>query len=150
MSGHGRLRWRLKDFLPIAEAIVVVLDSTAMGGAAYARDAANMVWDVIHVGPGPRVVIACNKSDDILALSAKRVKALLEGQLSALARTRSRYPAFHEGDGAEPPPPEETVASAGDAAFSFEASSPLPVEFVVMSVKRGGGELRGLFAAVKH
>jgi hypothetical protein len=143
------LRWRLKDFLPIAEAIVVVVDSTAMGGAAYARDAANMVWDVIHVGPGPRVVIACNKSDDILALSAKRVKAILETQLSALARTRSRYPAFHEGDAAEPPP-EETVAAAGDAGFTFEGSSPLPVEFVVVSVKRGGGELKPLFDALKH
>ncbi len=128
---------------------MVVLDSTAMGGSAYCRDAANMVWDVIHVGAGPRIVIACNKSDDILALSSKRVKALLEKDLSALARTRSKYPAFHEGDAAEQAP-EETVAAPGDAGFTFEGSSPVPVEFVVTSVKRGGGELKALFEAVRH
>lgn len=29
IPSNGRLRWRLKDFLPVAEAIVVVLDSTS-------------------------------------------------------------------------------------------------------------------------
>jgi hypothetical protein len=45
-----------------------------MGNKDYCTEASNMVWDAIHVGPGPRIIVACNKSDDLLALSTKRVK----------------------------------------------------------------------------
>ena len=88
IPGHGRLRWRLKDFVPVTKAVVVVLDSTACGNVAYCRDAAAMVWDVLYsqLPRGTKVVLCCNKADDILALSTKRVRALLETQLSALAR----------------------------------------------------------------
>ena len=191
IPGHGRLRWRLKDFLPIAESIVVVLDSTGftffvlfyfvfffllqkivVGNKDYCTEAANMVWDAIHVGPGPRIIVACNKTDDLLALSTKRIKvlprstptflfvfprcfsqlfvflkALLETQMTALARTRSKYPAFHDGENADTPN-EETIATAG-SAFTFEISSPIPVEFVAISVKRGGKDLQPLFEALK-
>jgi hypothetical protein len=62
--------------------------------------------------------------------------------MSALARTRSKYPAFHEGENADQPT-EETVA----ASFTFEGASPLPVEFVAVSVKKG--DLKPLFEALK-
>jgi signal recognition particle receptor subunit beta len=37
IPGHGRLSWRLKDFVGVAKAIVIVVDSTAIGNVAYCR-----------------------------------------------------------------------------------------------------------------
>ena len=144
IPGHGRLRWRLKDFIPVAKAVVVLVDSTACGNSAYALDAANAIWDVVH-SPlrGARVLVACNKSDDILAVSTKRIKLLLEVQLSALARTRSRYPGYHDQE--DEATPVEPAAGPSEN-FTFEDSSPVPVAFVSMSVKKG--DLKQLFQAL--
>ena len=149
IPGHGRLRWRVKDFVPICKALLIVVDSTALGNVANARDAANCVWDAIHVKPaGAKIIIVCNKSDDILAVSCKRVRVLLEAQLSALARTRSRYPGFHGDDEeGEAAAVDETVAGAGEN-FNFDTSSPVPVTFVATSVKRG--DLKQLNAALEN
>jgi hypothetical protein len=75
-------------------------------------------------------------------------QSLLEAQMTFLARTRSKYPAFHDGENADQPA-EETVAAAG-TAFTFETSSPVPVEFVAISVKRGGQDLKPLFDVLKN
>lgn len=145
IPGHGRLRWRLKDFVPVASAVVVLVDATAVSNPAYARDAAAMIWDVIYsqLRRGTKVIVACNKSDDIRAIAVKRIKALLEVQLSALARTRSKYPAYHDES-------DDGVASAEPVAsaeqFTFEESSPVNVSFVVVSVKKG--DLKQLYEAL--
>lgn len=142
IPGHGRLHWRLKDFVGVARAIVVVVDSTAIGNVAYCRDAAGMIWDAIYskLNPGTKIIIACNKSDDLLSVSSKRVRLLLETQLSALSRTRSKYPGYHDDNDAHNAEPD-TIASAEE--FKFDVSSPVPVDFVVTSVKKG--DLKELF-----
>jgi hypothetical protein len=101
-----------------------------------------MIWDAIYskLNPNTKVLICCNKSDDLLSVSSKRVRLLLETQLSALSRTRSKYPGYHDdadNQNAEP----TTIASAEE--FKFDTSSPYEVEFVVISAKKG--DLKELF-----
>ncbi len=72
----------MQDFLPVARAIVFVVDSTLFGKTDYTREAAAMLFDVLSdsatIALGLPVVVACNKSEDLLAYPWKRIKTALE------------------------------------------------------------------------
>jgi signal recognition particle receptor subunit beta len=158
-----------KDFLPIAKSIVFVVDSTQFGKSEYVREAAAMLFDVISDSATIELqipvvrdycdlklytqnnnhifsqVIACNRSDELLAFSIKRIKSSLESEISTLRRTRSKYPTLHE---------ESTTASSEDGSnmvaenatsrFTFE-DSPVALQVLSMAVKKG--DFKELFEA---
>ena len=138
IPGHGRLNWRLKDFLPSTKCIIFVVDAAAFGRAGYCKEAGAMLLDVLSdslVDAGIPVIIACNKSDDLLAVSKKRVKALLEVEVNAIAKARSKNPNMHEESSSE------QAVIEGEIKFDEKA-----IQVVTTSVKKG--ELKDLFDAI--
>lgn len=66
----------------MARTIVFVVDATLFGKPDYTREAAAMLFDVLSdsttIALRLPVVVACNKSEDLLAYPWKRIKTLLE------------------------------------------------------------------------
>lgn len=83
MPGHDRIRFRYADFLAITRSIVFVVDSTSL--TKQIRPVAEYLYDILAKPVVQKertpILVACNKSDLITALSVEKIKFMLETEM---------------------------------------------------------------------
>ncbi|KAG0746442.1 hypothetical protein G6F57_000512 [Rhizopus arrhizus] len=91
LPGHERVRYRYVDFLPVAQSIVFVIDSTTLN--KQVRSVAEYLYDVLAKPQVQKnripVLVACNKSDMITALPTEKIRLMLETEINRLRSTRT-------------------------------------------------------------
>ncbi|KAJ3412219.1 hypothetical protein HDV05_001079 [Chytridiales sp. JEL 0842] len=141
IPGHPRLRFKLLESLPSAKIIIFMLDSSRLGpslGASSAsnnqlRSSAELLMDVLSdkgVGKDKvRVVVVCNKQDQLLSMGAEKAKEVLEAEMDRIRSTRAAGVESQVGGGNE----EETFLGYEGESFKFEQLEN-EVEFVETSL----------------
>jgi len=132
IPGHNRLRQRVSEFLPIATAIVFVLDSTSISSSVH--HVAEHLYDIltnrqVHNKKIP-VLIACNKSDLTMAKSCEVVKEALLKEINKIRNTKTAMPSSQDDEMEE----EQVFLGFEDEAFDFE-QLPMNVTFEKCSAK---------------
>ncbi|KAI8136532.1 signal recognition particle receptor beta subunit-domain-containing protein [Fennellomyces sp. T-0311] len=91
MPGHERVRFRYADYLPVARAIVFVVDSTTI--TRQIRVAGEYLYNVLAQPQVQKqripILIACNKTDLITALPKEKIQQRLEMEINRLRSTRT-------------------------------------------------------------
>ncbi|KAF7723083.1 hypothetical protein EC973_002367 [Apophysomyces ossiformis] len=91
MPGHERVRYRFSEFLPVTRAIIFVVDSSTVSRSV--RSVAEYLYNILaHPQTQNQripVLIACNKSDKVMALPKERIQRLLETEMNRLRDTRT-------------------------------------------------------------
>ncbi|KAI7817796.1 signal recognition particle receptor beta subunit-domain-containing protein [Gamsiella multidivaricata] len=91
IPGHERLRFKFSEFMPIARAVVFVVDSSTV--ARQTRILAEYLYDILadKFAQSERmpVLIACNKSDLLTSFKKERIQSLLEVEINKLRQTRT-------------------------------------------------------------
>ncbi|KAI9474855.1 signal recognition particle receptor beta subunit-domain-containing protein [Zychaea mexicana] len=91
MPGHERVRFRYVDYLPVARAIVFVVDSTTV--ARQIRVVGEYLYNVLAQQQVQKeripILIACNKTDLITALPQEKIQERLEVEINRLRSTRT-------------------------------------------------------------
>ncbi|KAF9929414.1 hypothetical protein BGZ75_008331 [Mortierella antarctica] len=103
IPGHERLRFKFSEFMPIARAIVFVVDSATV--ARQTRLHAEYLYDILSNKYAQEerlpVLIACNKSDLLTAFKKDRIQSLLEAEINKLRQTRTAALDTQDSDGNE-------------------------------------------------
>jgi len=136
--GDPGLSFRLPDFYPLAKVIVFMLD--ANDKKSIEREAAESMYRVLTnpqvVEQCPKIIVACNKKDLIMASKPPLLKKIFETELQKLTVT--------QGTAEDNVTDEDTVRESIPLVvegenFEFEKHSPCPIEFIGCSVKAGLG-----------
>ncbi|TPX43725.1 hypothetical protein SeLEV6574_g04895 [Synchytrium endobioticum] len=139
VPGHEKLRYRFAEFLPIARAVVFVIDSSTVTQQAQVRRAAEYLYDILankHAAapkPVPMLVV-CNKSDHLLAASEDKIRILLQSEIDKLRTTRSAALDKQDSGGQE-----EVFLGYDNEAFQFE-HVPNEIRFLRCSLVCGSEE----------
>lgn len=128
--GHPKLRQQLRNYLPRAVKIVFVFD--ASNTQNQLRDAAEYIYDLFtnpQIDGCSCMMVACNKSDVQGARPCARIKLALQQELEKIKLTRK---SMEDGD-------DDNHVPLGreNQPFSFEQDSPIGVEFIDISAKKG-------------
>ncbi|KAG0046519.1 hypothetical protein BGZ83_008319 [Gryganskiella cystojenkinii] len=103
IPGHERLRFKFTEFMPIARAIVFVVDSATV--ARQTRLLAEYLYDILAnkftQNEKLPILIACNKSDLLTAFKKERVQSLLEAEINKLRQTRTAALDTQDADGTD-------------------------------------------------
>ncbi|KAI8597481.1 signal recognition particle receptor beta subunit [Dissophora ornata] len=103
IPGHERLRFKFSEFMPIARAVVFVVDSST--ASRQIRFLAEYLYDIL----GDKfaqdekipVLIACNKSDLLTSFKKERIQSLLEAEINKLRQTRTAALDTQDSEGNE-------------------------------------------------
>lgn len=83
IPGHERLRFKFSEFMPIARAVVFVVDSAAV--PRQTRLLAEYLYDILSNKFTQEeripVLIACNKTELLTAFRKERIRSALEGEM---------------------------------------------------------------------
>lgn len=83
IPGHERLRFKFSEFMPIARAVVFVVDSASV--PRQTRLLAEYLYDILSNKFTQEeripVLIACNKTELLTAFRKERIQTALEGEL---------------------------------------------------------------------
>jgi signal recognition particle receptor subunit beta len=103
IPGHERLRFKFSEFMPIARAIIFVVDSSTV--SRQTRLLAEYLYDILadKFAQEERipVLIACNKSDLLTAFDKERIQTLLEEEINRLRQTRTAALDTQDSEGNE-------------------------------------------------
>ncbi|KAG0254714.1 hypothetical protein BG011_005549 [Mortierella polycephala] len=103
IPGHERLRFKFSEFMPIARAIVFVVDSATV--SRQSRLLAEYLYDILSnkftLDEKIPILIACNKSDLLTAFRKDRIQSLLETEINKLRHTRTAALDTQDSDGSE-------------------------------------------------
>ncbi|GJJ73317.1 signal recognition particle receptor subunit beta [Entomortierella parvispora] len=103
IPGHERLRFKFSEFMPIARAVVFVVDSATV--ARQTRLLAEYLYDILanRFAQNEKlpILIACNKSDLITSFKKERIQSLLEAEINKLRQTRTAALDTQDADGNE-------------------------------------------------
>ncbi|KAG0300707.1 hypothetical protein BGZ98_008961 [Dissophora globulifera] len=103
VPGHERLRFKFSEFMPIARAVVFVVDSSTV--SRQTRFLAEYLYDILsdRFAQSERIpiLIACNKSDLLTSFKKERIQTLLEGEINKLRQTRSAALDTQDSEGNE-------------------------------------------------
>nr|KAJ3420964.1 hypothetical protein HK105_004842 [Polyrhizophydium stewartii] len=137
LPGHEKLRFKLGEYLDSAKGILFVVDSSKIRRDDTVRAAAELLYDILSdpvaVDGDLPMLVLCNKSDELLALSPGQIRKQLEAEINEIRKTRGAGIVSQSGDvGGE----EEGTAFLGfeGEAFKFE-HVPNAVTFVSVSSK---------------
>jgi len=137
IPGHERLRHKLRDYLPIAKGIVFVVDAAEF--LAESRPVAEFLYDVLKnkVARKKRlpILIACNKSDIVTAVSKDRIKSLLEKEIETLRTTQKAIPEQNEEDDSGKDLIEVGIPGEPFRFDHLQEEQRIRVEFVTCSAK---------------
>jgi signal recognition particle receptor subunit beta len=128
--GHPKLRHQLHSYLPRAVKIVFVFD--ASNTQNQLRDAAEYIYDLFtnpEIDGCSSMIVACNKSDVQGARPCARIKLALQQELEKIKLTRK---SLEDGE-------DDNYIPLGreNQPFSFDQDSPIGVEFMDISAKKG-------------
>eukprot|EP00761_Pharyngomonas_kirbyi_P005705 gb/GECH01005710.1/.p1 GENE.gb/GECH01005710.1/~~gb/GECH01005710.1/.p1 ORF type:complete len:267 (+),score=55.47 gb/GECH01005710.1/:1-801(+) len=141
IPGHPRLRDEYRAFIGEAGAIIYVVDAAEI--TRRDQENAQLLFEVMtnpqvyeHSVP---IFVACNKSDRVTAYKKQSVQKRLEKELSRMASTRDAQLSSNlRGEGDDDIEEERMqLVNEGDK-FRF-SKSPIPVDFVEVSMKDGKG-----------
>jgi len=94
VPGHGRLRYLLDQFLPVAGAIVFVVDAASF--RVEFRHVAEYLYELLTNKAvsrfGTPILVACNKRDVPTAADVASIKKTLLAELDELRRSRAAAP----------------------------------------------------------
>ncbi|KAF9583162.1 hypothetical protein BGW38_010120 [Lunasporangiospora selenospora] len=147
IPGHERLRFKFTEFMPVARAIVFVVDSATV--ARQTRLLAEYLYDILSnkftQDEKIPILVACNKSDLLTAFKKDRIKSSLEAEINKLRQTRTAALDTQESDGNE-----NVFLGFEGQDFTFEDLEN-DVEFVECSASRKNTEhikdwIAGLFS----
>ncbi|KAF9993354.1 hypothetical protein BGZ80_002479 [Entomortierella chlamydospora] len=103
IPGHERLRFKFSEFMPIARAVVFVVDSSTV--SRQTRLLAEYLYDILgdKFAQSERipVLIACNKSDLLTSFKKERIQTLLEAEINKLRQTRTAALDTQDSEGNE-------------------------------------------------
>ncbi|KAK9473816.1 signal recognition particle receptor beta subunit-domain-containing protein [Dipodascopsis tothii] len=133
-AGHPKLRQRLYDLVDVLQpaesllGVVFVVDASAMARPEAAHAAAQYLYDILALTErrrgGASVLVAANKAELFTAVPAKRLRSLLEDEITKIARTKARAVSGVErsalGAAADDDDAPALWAGAPGAPFRFE------------------------------
>ncbi|KAF9291914.1 hypothetical protein BGZ88_006666 [Linnemannia elongata] len=103
IPGHERLRFKFSEFMPIARAIVFVVDSATV--PRQTRLLAEYLYDILSNKFTQEeripVLIACNKTELLTAFRKERIQTALEGEINKLRQTRTAALDTQDSEGNE-------------------------------------------------
>ncbi|KAF9931551.1 hypothetical protein FBU30_009936 [Linnemannia zychae] len=103
IPGHERLRFKFSEFMPIARAVVFVIDSATV--PRQTRLLAEYLYDILSNKFTQEeripVLIACNKSELLTAFKKERIQAALETEINKLRQTRTAALDTQDSEGNE-------------------------------------------------
>ncbi|KAF9197478.1 hypothetical protein BGZ49_002056 [Haplosporangium sp. Z 27] len=103
IPGHERLRFKFSEFMPIARAVVFVVDSSTV--SRQTRLLAEYLYDILADKFAQNekipILIACNKSDLLTSFKKERIQNLLEGEINKLRQTRTAALDTQDSEGNE-------------------------------------------------
>ncbi|KAF9151655.1 hypothetical protein BGX21_005570 [Mortierella sp. AD011] len=103
IPGHERLRFKFSEFMPIARAVMFVVDSSTV--SRQTRLLAEYLYDILgdKFAQNERipVLIACNKSDLLTSFKKERIQTLLEAEINKLRQTRTAALDTQDSEGNE-------------------------------------------------
>ncbi|KAG0221933.1 signal recognition particle receptor beta subunit-domain-containing protein [Mortierella sp. GBAus27b] len=103
IPGHERLRFKFSEFMPIARAVVFVVDSSTV--PRQTRLLAEYLYDILadKFAQNERipVLIACNKSDLLTSFKKERIQSILEEEINKLRQTRTAALDTQDSEGNE-------------------------------------------------
>ncbi|KAF9974059.1 hypothetical protein BGZ65_008928 [Modicella reniformis] len=103
IPGHERLRFKFSEFMPIARAVVFVVDSSTV--SRQTRLLAEYLYDILADNFAQNekipILIACNKSDLLTAFKKERIQSLLEEEINKLRQTKTAALDTQESEGNE-------------------------------------------------
>ncbi|TPX35867.1 hypothetical protein SmJEL517_g01694 [Synchytrium microbalum] len=141
VPGHEKLRYRFAEFLPIARAIIFVVDSSTI--TQQVRRSAEYLYDILanrHATvPKPiPILVVCNKSDHLLAASEGKIRTLLETEIDKLRATRAAALDKQDSGGQE-----EVYLGFDNEAFKFD-HVPSDITFVKSCLAGTEDEISGI------
>jgi signal recognition particle receptor subunit beta len=145
--GDLSLSSRLPDFYRAAKVIVFMVD--ANDKKSIEREAAETMYRMLThpsiADQSPPLIVACNKSDLILAAKPPVLKKVFETELEKLKKTQGAAEDAMNDDIDN----NDSVALGNDGEnFEFEKHSPCPVEFIKCSVKNN--DLKDLVTRIRE
>jgi len=134
--GDASLSYRLPHFYPVAKVMVFMVD--ANDRKSIEREAAEIMYRVLTnpevVELSPTIIVACNKSDLILASKPALLKKTFETELQKLTKTQG----VAEDSVTDDADQKETIPLGVEGeSFEFDKHSPCPVDFMKCSVSKG-------------
>jgi len=134
--GDPSLSYRLPHFYPVAKVMVFMVD--ANDRKSIEREAAEIMFRMLTnpevVELSPTIIVACNKSDLILASKPALLKKTFETELQKLTVTQG----LAEDSVTDDADTKETIPlGIHGEAFEFEKHSPCAVDFMKCSVNKG-------------
>ncbi|KAF9355459.1 hypothetical protein BGX26_006504 [Mortierella sp. AD094] len=103
IPGHERLRFKFSEFMPIARAVVFIVDSSSV--PRQTRLLAEYLYDILSdkFAQSERIpiLIACNKSDLLTSFKKERIQTLLETEINKLRQTRTAALDTQDSEGNE-------------------------------------------------
>jgi len=159
--GHGKLRHHALDSLvqpSHLKGIIFLVDAADLAAAdAGLREAAEYLHDVLLLlqkratmaGAGRKaeggmpVLVAANKLDLFTALPARLVKGVLEGEITAVRRSRAKGlldSGIGMGDGGDGGAERDWLGDGGEGRFEFSQMEEVGVSVAVVGGSVAGAE----------
>ncbi|KAJ3223892.1 hypothetical protein HK099_000553 [Clydaea vesicula] len=142
VPGHERLRFRFSEYLPITKGLIFVIDSTQQSQVFVRRIAEYLYLILVNKyfqKFNMDLLILCNKTDLLLAVSKDKIKESLETELDHIRLTRTANVESQGENGEE----EEVFLGYENEKFKFE-HLPNSIEFEEVSVINDGNKCNEL------
>lgn len=118
----------LFDYSKVAGGIIILLDSSNVDIHSTGEYIYDILTNDLLLKSKPKLLFACNKSDNIISKSVEDIQTLIEKELSAVKETRTSLETVGEEN------EDQVILGTPGEDFKFDIDCPFDYSFISCSV----------------